>query len=71
MDELQGGMEEVRTSKTGIKVIEKTDSAPKANLLSEQLLLMVCEMREILEQIADVTDRLQEQIDELKGERHG
>lgn len=61
----------MRISKTGIKVIEKTDSAPQANRLSEQLLLMVCEMREILEQIADVTDRLQEQIDELKGEKHG
>jgi cytochrome c-type biogenesis protein CcmH/NrfF len=64
-------MEEVRTSKTGIKVIESTDSAPHANRLSEQLLMMVCEMREILEQIADVTDSLQEQIDELKGGKHG
>lgn len=59
----------MRITKAGLRIIEDSDPAPSAYSTSSQLYYMIDDLRKELNKVAEVIDKLQEQIDELKGNK--
>ena len=56
----------MRVTKAGLRIIEDGDPAPSAYDTFGQLYYMINDLRNELNKTAEVIDKLQEQIDELK-----
>lgn len=56
----------MRTTKAGLTIIEDNDSLPDCTNVSDQLFVMINMLRKEHNKAAEMIDKLQDEIDELK-----